>query len=150
MKKLLFLLFILLSFISYSQNTEIVDVKDKIVLLIDKYAYPKGDFQYKHKYKAFFEDNILILKTLKSDGVNFTKDYLSCDFSKSTQFHGVSYRQQDLSYINIFVNLYNFKKRKKWRKAKLVIRVKDPEKAEQIQNALKLFRDLIQKEEYNN
>ncbi len=155
MKKFIFI-FLMFCSISYSQNNEIQnneeqtieDTKELIIKLFNEYAYPRGSFQLKHGYNASFEDNYIRLRIFKSDNKSFINNGKLYDFSKSTQFHAVSYRSNDVAFINVFVSYLINEKKNKWIKDKLVIRINGHDNAELLQNALKQYGDLILKKRF--
>ncbi len=65
------------------------------------------------------------------------------DFSKVIEFQKVSKRKNDIAYVNVWVMECRNKKKDKWRKYKLVIRVRGHHKAELILDAMKDLNKLL-------
>lgn len=117
--------------------------KKFIVDYINKYAYDKSDFEYNHKLLASFEGDYLRLKVMNSDNTRSINGGKLFDFTKTYKFHNVSYRNNELAYINVFVPVLINQKKNKWQKDKLVIRVKGHSEADSILNALRHYNKLF-------
>src|SRR5690606_32605187 len=69
---------------SKKDDTEEISLEDTqkfIIEFINKYAYDKADFKYKHRYRAFFENDFLRLRVLHSDNIRFADEGKLYDFS---------------------------------------------------------------------
>jgi hypothetical protein len=118
------------------------DQKQRVVNLINLYGYEEDSD--KEKYLATFEQDYLRMAIIKNDKVK-SKGFLF-DFGKVDQFHPVSYRGEDNAFINIYVDfLYkpHVPARTKWRKQKLIMKVKGHKNADDIMRSLQYLNKLL-------
>lgn len=125
-------------------TTSIEETQRFIVDEINKHAYDPDSF--KRRFQAAFEGDYLRLTLLNKKGEP-TSHSLLYDFSNVYRFSGVDRRSDQLAYINIYVSFLENKKRNKWDKIKIVMRVDSDTRAESIFNALKHYNALMLKKE---
>ena len=119
------------------------EVKKIIVDNINEYGFER--YSYKKKYRVFFKGNYLWFKLCDTDwnmiGDIYT-DFIY-DFKTVYKFDGVSKREDGLAFVNIYASKLIAKKKDKWSKDKLVIRVKGHKNADIIMNAIKEYNRLL-------
>lgn len=124
--------------------TSIEDTKQFIVDEINKHAYEPDGF--KRRYRAAFEGDYFRLTLLDKKGEP-TSHSLLYDFSNVYRFSGIDRRSDDLAYINMYVSFLKNKKKNKWDKIKITMRIDSDTRAESIFNAFKHYNALLLKKE---
>ncbi|WP_417291566.1 hypothetical protein [Corallibacter sp.] len=117
------------------------ETKEFIIKTINKHGFEEDTFN--RKYKASFEGDYLRLIVLRRNGVDHSNDGILYDFSNVYSFHRVSKRSDKKAFINIWVSILKNKKKNKWDKHKLIMRVDGIPQAESILNALKHYNKLL-------
>ena len=127
------------------------EVKKVIIENINEYGFERTS--YKKNYRVFFEGDYLWFQLFDLNwnkiGANFTtlnkaldEDFMY-DLKTVYKFDGVSKRENELAFVNIYASRLIDKKNNKWSKDKLVIRVKGHENADKIMKALKEYNRLL-------
>ncbi|WP_310992924.1 hypothetical protein [Aequorivita marina] len=128
------------------EKISIEDLKELIIDSIDKHAFTKSG---KYNYSAEFNGNDIKLIPQKVR-TNEVGEYKLYELSGVCNFHDISYRKDDVSYINIIINEYNnrylegdtlsrFSRQTEKERMKLVILVKGHDEAKVIYDALKKY-----------
>ncbi len=121
------------------------EIKNLIVKEINEHGYEEDSF--KSRYKASFDENYLKLTELSRNSTKETNNVILYDFSNVYKFQKNSKRSDKLVFINIWVSILKNKKKMKFDKHKLIMRVDDPIHADIILDALKkLNEELIKKD----
>ena len=123
------------------------EVKKIIVDNINEYGFERTS--YKMNYRVEFYDDFLWLKIFNRKGKQLGYNAIY-DLSMVYKFDGVTKRENDLAYVNIYAsklrsNPIHLKKgiNIKWSKEKLVIRVKGHKNADIIWDAIKEYNRLL-------
>jgi hypothetical protein len=114
------------------------EVKEIILEKINNYAFDAKSAS--RVYRASFEGDYLKLWIMRSRGDEPYSNPVLFDFSRAYDFQDISYRANE-AYINVFVGFID--KKGKVDKEKLVIRVLEKEKAEEIVTILKIYNRLL-------
>jgi len=130
----------------YSQKgyneTSLEKIKQLVVQLINDFGYEEHS---ERRCRASFEGDYLRLVVLNKAGTDKVNDGLRYDFSTVYDFQKISFREDDIAYINIFiqtVRVYHHK-RDYFEKLKLIMQVKGHENAEAIVTALQDLNKLL-------
>ena len=117
------------------------ETKKFIIEIINKHGFEEDTF--KRKYKASFEGDYLRLIVLRRNGIDHSNNGILYDFSNVYKFQNVSKRSDKKAFINIWVSILKNKKKNKWDKHKLIMRVDGIKEAESILKALKHYNKLL-------
>lgn len=117
------------------------ETKTFIVQSINNFAFQRdGD----KAYTADFEGKYLKLSRRNIESGEIYENYRLYDFSSKCDFHNLSKRGNDLSYINVYVpRIVNDENRTGY---KLVILVKGHEKGQLLLNALKKYNEFFKED----
>jgi len=131
---------------SFNKNKDdnaisIEETKDFIIKTINEHGFEEDTF--KRKYKASFEGDYLRLIILKKNGIDNTNEGILYDFSNVYKFHRVSERSDKLAFVNIWVSILKNKKKNKWDKHKLIMRVDGIPEAKSILKSLQHYNKLL-------
>jgi len=116
-------------------------VKKRVKESIDAHAYDEDS--NKRKYKVVYEGNYARLLIMKRNGSAPINKGLVFDFSTVYRFDKISKRGRDVAYVNIWTSRLRNKKRNKWVKHKLIMRVYGHDHAETIVKALKDYHNIL-------
>lgn len=119
----------------------IEETKEFIIKTINEHGFEEDTF--KRKYKASFEGDYLRLIVLKRNEIDNSNDGILYDFSNVFKFHHVSERSDKLAFVNIWVSILKNKKKNKWDKHKLIMRVDGIPEAKSILKALQHYNELL-------
>lgn len=126
---------------SDSKHLNLVDLKQFIMDKINKHGFEEDSF--KSRYKAVFEGDLLRLTEMRKSGKKETRNSIVYDFSNVYRFDRISVRSDEKAFINIWVSILKNKKKNKFDKHKLIMRVDSPKNATIILNALKDLNKLL-------
>ncbi len=121
-----------------SSQLSIEEVKPLILENINNYVFDAKSAT--RPYKASFEGDYLKLWIMRSRGNEPYNQPVLFDFSRAYDFQDISYRVNE-AFINIFVGFVN--KRGQVEKEKLVLRVLEKEKADELVTLLKIYNRLL-------
>jgi len=97
----------------------------------------------KRSYAASFDNDYLSISIPDIYKSKQSMKGVLYDFSQVMEFQRVSKRRNNMAYVNVWVMECRNKEKNKWRKYKLVIRVKGHDKAKIIMDALKDLNKLL-------
>lgn len=122
------------------EGMSLEETKEFIVQSINNYAFQRdGD----KAYKASFDNQYLKLSRRDIETNEVLDNYRLFDFTAECEFHNLSKRGNDISYINVYVpRVFYGENRNSY---KLVILVKSHEKGQLLLNALKHYNEFFQK-----
>ncbi|PHS67647.1 MAG: hypothetical protein COB12_02620 [Flavobacterium sp.] len=131
--------------IDISESLE--EVKSIILEYFNSYTYWENSND-KKRYKAVFEEDYIRLRVMNKSNTKGDKGILY-DFSKVYKFGKIDKREEDVTFLNIWVSILVKEKKNLWEKHKLVIRVKGHEKAVTLYKELKKYNKLILEKKRN-
>lgn len=123
----------------YGMFASLDDAKNFITTRINDFGANKESNL--KKLNAQFEDNILVLNTIKSNGKNgdHTEKW---DFSKIVKVHNLAVRDKNIGFVNVVC--YQIKEKDPGIK-KLVIKFTDQKAAQEVIDALQEFMIMVKK-----
>ncbi|HMI06272.1 MAG TPA: hypothetical protein VK528_01900 [Flavobacterium sp.] len=118
------------------------DLKGKVIALLNENGL---DANEQKKLRASFEDNKLRLVTLDKDAEAANGGILY-DFRKVIRFDEVSYRRDNIAFVNVWTTFLKNKEKNEWEKIKFVVRVDNYEKATLLADALKQLNKALKQQ----
>ena len=146
--KYIFLLIILFTVNSYSQDlinqnqkNKLEIIKKKVKESIDAFAFDEDS--NKRRYKVVFEGNYMRLLIMKRNGSAPINKGIVFDFATVYKFDPVSKRRGNVAYVNIWIASSTKKEGFKWKKRKLIMKVYSYENADEMMSLLKEYHDIL-------
>lgn len=148
MKYINYILFILITSLSYSQDSiqeqkkaTIEQTREYIIKQINLHGFEEDSF--KRRCRATFEGDYLRIVVMNKKNTKPVNGGILYDFSNVYKFQKVSQRSRGRSFINIWVSILKNKKRNIWDKHKMIMRVDNYAVAKSIVKALKHYNKLL-------
>jgi len=124
---------------NHIDSSSVEKTKSFIIQIINNYG---SSLKGRNPFQASFEGEYLRIRETNRNQTSVIYDLGVFDFSNVYKFDGVSYRSSGRAYVNIWI----LNKRKKyWKKEKLIIGVSDHNNAKKLNNALMEYSRLIKK-----
>jgi hypothetical protein len=111
--------------------------KSTIIKITNNYCY---SYENGKPIQVSFEGDFLRLKLTNKEKTVFVKDKGIYDFSNIYKFDKISFRDNQIAFLNIWVPN---KKDNRWNKVKLVIKVIGHDNAKKIMEALKDYNNIL-------
>jgi len=150
MKKILFILLFITYNLSYAQDTVVNtqkkirtldETKDYIVRMVNAHCFERNSNT--RRYNASFENDYLRLTVINKKGTKAINDGLLWDFASVFKFQRVSKRENNIAFINIWMEFISNEKKDTHKKNKLVLQVQGHDEADQILLAFRHLNELL-------